>query len=58
MLSKPNEGKFLAKFKYERLPDYCYICGCFDHQEIDCPMTIQFMKKGLQPSRKYGPWLE
>lgn len=23
-------------FKWERVPDFCFVCGCLDHHENDC----------------------
>lgn len=28
-------------FKYERLSDFCYICGCVTHLEQDCDRVFQ-----------------
>ncbi|XVF86575.1 hypothetical protein PTKIN_Ptkin18bG0053000 [Pterospermum kingtungense] len=36
----PNGQKALALFKYERLPDFCYLCGRLDHQEQDCSYQV------------------
>lgn len=34
-------GKIWVNFKYERLPNFCYWCGCFDHGDKDCDLWIQ-----------------
>ena len=34
-------GKTWVNFKYERLPNICYWCGCFDHSDKDCDLWIQ-----------------
>ena len=58
MLSLVEGGKVLAMFRYERLPDFCYVCGCLDHQELDCDMVIQSKKRGRKIQREYGSWLK
>ncbi|XVE52439.1 hypothetical protein DITRI_Ditri02bG0122400 [Diplodiscus trichospermus] len=36
--------KIRTTFKYERLPDFCYVCGMPDHQEQECNEAIRIMK--------------
>ena len=39
---KLEEGsKVWVNFKYERLPNICYWCGCFDHSDKGCDLWIQ-----------------
>lgn len=38
-------------FRYEKLADYCYVCGSLTHLEKHCPIAYP---DGL---RFYGPWL-
>ena len=57
VLSVPGNGKALAMFRYERLPDFCYICGILDHQEQDCDKAVQLKKEGKKANREYGTWL-
>ena len=50
-------GKTWVNFKYERLPNICYWCGCFDHSDKDCDLWIQ-SKGSLQlESQQFGTWL-
>ena len=58
MLSLAEGGKVLAMFRYERLPDFCYVCGCLDHQELDCDKVIQSKKRGRKIQREYGNWMK
>ena len=46
-----------AIFKYERFPDFCYICGCLDHQELDCDELVRMRSEGIKIQREYGPWI-
>lgn len=47
----------LIGFKYEKMPDFCYVCGILDHPEIACPVAMKAMKEGRKVTREYGPWL-
>jgi len=29
-----------VSFKYERLPNICYWCGCFNHDDKDCEVWL------------------
>ncbi|XVF06914.1 hypothetical protein REPUB_Repub06bG0092200 [Reevesia pubescens] len=57
MLSLPNSEKIMVTFKYERLPDLCYICGCLDHLESDCHTSVIMKKELGVVKREYGFWL-
>ncbi|XWS39417.1 hypothetical protein CRYUN_Cryun18bG0052800 [Craigia yunnanensis] len=40
-----GKGNTLAIFKYEKLPDFCYVCGCLDYQELKCDEVITVKKQ-------------
>ncbi|KAK9190464.1 hypothetical protein WN943_019069 [Citrus x changshan-huyou] len=40
--------------RYERLPDFCYCCGCLGHQYRECTRYEKQPKEDLA----YGPWLK
>lgn len=44
-------------FRYEKLGDFCFVCGKLDHVEKECPVV--FATEGGMGSLKklYGPWL-
>jgi hypothetical protein len=44
-------------FKYERLPIFCYWCGCLTHGERDCELWLR--NKGVmnKAEQQYGAWL-
>lgn len=29
-----------VEFRFEKLPDFCFICGCLDHEENDCDLEL------------------
>ena len=41
----------IAIFKYERLSDFCYICRCLNHQEVDCDEVVRLRKEGVKAQR-------
>ncbi|KAL2938973.1 hypothetical protein RDABS01_022422 [Bienertia sinuspersici] len=41
-------------FKYEKLPDFCYLCGLFGHSARDCGLYDEEIPESLYP---YGSWL-
>ena len=40
LISLEDRQKVLAWFKYERLPNFYYLCGIIDHQELDYKMAV------------------
>jgi hypothetical protein len=44
-------------FKYERLPIFCYWCGCMTHGERDCEMWLRNKGKMNKEEQQYGAWL-
>ena len=42
-------------FKYERLPDFCYIR--LNHQEQECEEVIKMKMEGRKINREYESWL-
>ncbi|KAK9200734.1 hypothetical protein WN944_015932 [Citrus x changshan-huyou] len=50
-----EEGrKIPVAVEYEKLPDFCYCCGCLGHSYNECPKYKGQPKKDLD----YGPWLK
>ena len=55
---KLEEGeKIWVSFKYERLPNIYYWCGCFDHGDKDCDIWIQSKGTLQVSSQQFGAWL-
>ncbi|CAK9178742.1 unnamed protein product [Ilex paraguariensis] len=51
---KGLEANYLVFFKYERLPNICYHCGCFGHGEKECQGS-QCHKPSTVESQAYDP---
>jgi hypothetical protein len=53
-----EEGiKGWVAFRYERLPNFCYWCGCLDHAEKDCDVGIQQRQASTKQEYQFGAWL-
>ena len=51
-------GKIWINFRYERLPNICYWCGCFDHGDRDCDIWIQSKGTLKQEEQQFGSWIQ
>lgn len=56
-MSDEGGKRKLISFKYERLPNFCYVCGKLDHLESECSIAIKAIKNGQKLVKEYGPWL-
>ena len=57
VFTRKNGVKGWVSFKYKRLPNVCYWCGCLNHFNKDCERWVQ-SNGTLQPKdQEYGPWL-
>ncbi|XVF24670.1 hypothetical protein REPUB_Repub13aG0147300 [Reevesia pubescens] len=52
-----GRDKIVVMFKYEKLPEFCYIYGRLDHQENNCATGISMKMNTGQCVRQYGKWL-
>ncbi|KAL0003670.1 hypothetical protein SO802_011231 [Lithocarpus litseifolius] len=51
-----NDGKQVwISFKYERLPNLCYWCGCLTHDDRDCELWIESEGTLKSEQREFGP---
>ena len=57
VLSFEDEEERWVSFKYERLPNICYWCGCLDHSDRDCDKWIDNDGTLDSSNKKYGPWI-
>ena len=57
-LVKFEDGiKGWVAFRYERLPNFCYWCGCLDHGEKDCDVGIQQRQASNKQEYQFGACL-
>ena len=53
-----DEGeKIWVNFRYERLPNLCYWCGCLDHGDKECDIWIQSKGTLQVTSQQYDSWI-
>ncbi|KAL0436252.1 UNVERIFIED_CONTAM: hypothetical protein Sradi_0333100 [Sesamum radiatum] len=47
----------LISFTYDRLPNFCYLCGCLGHLARQCDLQVQEGFQDLGQNTPFGPWL-
>lgn len=46
-----------APFRYERLLNFCYWCGCLMHEDRDYDIWLKNKGKSPIETQQFGPWL-
>ncbi|XP_065624928.1 uncharacterized protein LOC136065537 [Quercus suber] len=46
-----------VSFKYERLANLCYWCGCLTHTDRDCKLWFESEGSLKAEDQQFGPWL-
>ena len=57
LITLDNDEVHWVSFKYERLPNVCYWCGCLTHQDKDCEKWIDSEGSLSKEDQHFGPWL-
>ena len=57
IITLEDRGEVWVKFRYERLPNICYWCGCLTHSDRDCKVWINSDGTLKAGDQVYGPWL-
>ena len=53
-----NDEVHWVSFKYERLPNLCYWCGCLTHPDKDCERWIESEGSLRKEDQHFGPWMK
>lgn len=56
-LATADGNSIWIDFRFEKLPDYYYICGCLDHNDRDCDRELDLKYEGNEITSSYGHWL-
>lgn len=57
VISLDNDKEQWVSFKYKRLPNICYWCGCLTHNDRDCKRWIDSEGTLEESDRESRPWL-
>ncbi|KAJ8431597.1 hypothetical protein Cgig2_025639 [Carnegiea gigantea] len=55
-LREEDGGWIWIRFKCERLPTFCYVCGCMGHCERESKLLLNYPELA-NGERQYGAWL-
>ena len=55
LVTLENDKQIWVSFKYERLPNLCYWCGCLTHVDKDCDIWIESEGTLRVEERQFGP---
>lgn len=50
-------GGIWVSFKYKRIPNICYRCGCLNHFNKYCDLWIESEGSLTVEDQEYGPWI-
>lgn len=51
-------SSYVVVLRYERLSEFCYVCGKLNHLEKDCPTIFAEEEVSVREKRKYEAWLK
>ena len=57
LVSIGGDKEVWVSFKYERLSNICYWCGCFDHDDKDCKVWLNSEGTLTPEQRQFNPSL-
>ncbi|XP_023917240.1 uncharacterized protein LOC112028778 [Quercus suber] len=57
VLTLDDDKELWVSFRYERLPNICYWCGCLTHNDRDCERWIDNEGTLDESDREFGPWI-
>ena len=57
MITLDDDKELWVSFRYERIPNICYWCGCFTHNDRDCERWIDSEGILEEVDREFGPWI-
>uniref|UniRef100_A0A7N2L677 DUF4283 domain-containing protein n=1 Tax=Quercus lobata TaxID=97700 RepID=A0A7N2L677_QUELO len=57
LISLSHDEQSWVSFKYERLPNICYWCGCLNHVDRAYDLWIESEGNLMKESQAYGAWI-
>ena len=57
LISLSHGEQSRVSFKYERLPNICYWCGCLNHGDRDCDLWIESEGNLTKENQAYRAWI-
>ena len=55
VLTLDDDKELWVSFRYERLPNICYWCGCLTHNDRNCEQWIDNEGTLDEANREFGP---
>uniref|UniRef100_A0A803P996 Reverse transcriptase domain-containing protein n=1 Tax=Cannabis sativa TaxID=3483 RepID=A0A803P996_CANSA len=52
------KDEFWIDYRYERIPEFCFECGCLGHPFEQCIAFMERIDSGNDDDLPYGPWLK
>lgn len=54
-LSFPRRKFIVVLFRYEKLPNFYYLCGCLNHIVVDCKVLLSNIPLSTPLAKEFGP---